>query len=485
MTAINEPNYDEALVPDYILPDPLMCADGTPVGTPEDWFNRRRPELLALFEREMFGKMPPRLEGMWFEQTSYCPDALGGFAVRKEVRIHFTPGSAGPCLNLLLYLPAAAKSPVPVFLSLNYKGNQAIDLDPGIAISDAWVLPGTPGIVDNHPTEASRGMTANRYPVAMVLGRGYGLATACYGDLDPDYDDGFQNGIHPLFYQPGQTRPAPDEWGAIGAWAWGLSRAMDYLLSDPAVDPARVAVHGHSRLGKTALWAGACDPRFALVISNNSGCCGAALSRRCYGETVGLIAARFPQWFCTNFQKYAGNEAALPFDQHELIALIAPRPVYIASAVEDRWADPRGEFLGGVHASPVYRLLGVEGLEASEMPALNQPVFSRIGYHIRAGKHDVTAFDWQCYLDFADRWMKGKQPAANIRRLQGANLDIDLATAPGAISWEQTPCPWNEAEHTLAHRCAVKNTSICPYFCGVEYLDTLLCCYPDPNPKAS
>ena len=385
-------NYDESKVPAYELPPLLKLNDGSPVKDAATWKKKRRGEVLELFRSEVYGRRPGRPEALRFEVTRKDKPALDGKASRREVRVHFTAAENGPAMNMLLYLPAKDRGPVPTFLGLNFRGNPTISKDPGITLRKG-------------DKESDRGGSAGRWQADMIVGRGYALATIWYGDIEPDDKrNAFSRGIHKV-YGPADKIPA-DGWGSIAAWGWGLSRALDYFETIDEIDHKRVAVIGHSRLGKTSLWAGAEDERFALVISNDSGCGGAALSRRAFGETVKRINTSFPHWFCDNFNKYNGRESDLPVDQHMLIALMAPRPVYVASAAKDRWADPRGEYLSAKNADPVYRLLGTEGLPADRMPPIDKPSMGRIGYHIRSGGHDVTAFDWKAYLDFADKHLK-------------------------------------------------------------------------------
>jgi hypothetical protein len=397
--------YNESDVPPYTLPDALVCADGSRVTTAAEWTGKRRPEVFSLIEREMFGKAPARPAVVSKVDEDWTP-AFGGKVKRKQVAISLNGKADGPTMDMLLYVPADAKGPVPVVFGLNFQGNQGASKDPGIRLCRSWLRENKKeGIVNNKATEDSRGCEEGRWQIEYAASRGYGVVTACYCDIDPDFDDGWKNGVHALFPDIEAKRDGAT-WGSIAAWAWGMSLGMDYLEKEPAVDAKRVVAQGHSRLGKTALWAGACDNRFAVVISNDSGAGGAALNKRIFGETVGRLNASFPHWFCGNFKKYSEKEQDMPFDSHEIIALIAARPVLITSATGDQWADPKGEFLGGLNAEPVYKLFGKEGLGTTKQPAPDKLTGDTIGYFLRTGPHDVTRADWGAYLDFADRHMK-------------------------------------------------------------------------------
>lgn len=406
-TYSQEDNYikDEKDVPEYKLPELLKNLRGKKIKSVKKWEKIRRPELLNLFDQEIYGKVPENFRIKEVVVNENNGMAFKGLATRKQIELIFENNEKILHAAILIYLPRDKKN-VPLFVGYNFYGNHTIADDVNIRLTESWVRDNPSiGIVHNQVTEQSRGARNNRWPVEKILKAGYGLATIYYGDIDPDWDS-FDNGIHPLLYEKGQIRPRANEWGAISAWAWGLSRAMDYFEQDPDIHAEQVIVMGHSRLGKTALWAAALDRRFAMCISNNSGCMGAALSRRKFGETISRIAYTFPHWFCNNFKKYVGLESELPVDQHMLLALIAPRPLYIASAEEDWWADPRGEFLSAVHASPVYKLYGLDGLPTKEIPALGEPVIGTIGYHIRKGKHDITDYDWEQFIKFANYHLK-------------------------------------------------------------------------------
>ena len=356
-------NYDESKVQPYTLPNPLTLLNGEPVRDAATWIEWRRPEILHLFETYQFGRIPAGPYPVRMEVVSSEPGALHGLATRKQIVMHFSSDAAGPKANLLLYVPTRRPGPVPVFLGLNFNGNHSVAADPGIRLNEVWTRQ-----TRQIPDAGTRGNQAQQWQVEKILGRGYALATIYYGDMEPDFDGGIGYGVRPLFLRAGQTEPAAGDWGAIGAWAWGLSRAVDYLEKDPDIDSKKIALMGHSRLGKAALWAGAQDTRFAIVISNESGEGGASLSRRNYGEDLRHLNTAFPHWFCANYHRYTGHESLLPMDSHMLLALIAPRPLYVASAEEDRDSDPRGEFLAAVNAGPVYQLLGKRGIGTDRMP---------------------------------------------------------------------------------------------------------------------
>jgi len=403
--AQSDVNYDESKVPEFEVPDPLVTFKGKKVKNVKKWEKKRRPEILEFFSQNVYGEIPGELKFSSFEVVEESDNALAGKARRKQVEISVQKDDLTLNFTVLMYLPKSPEK-VPLFVGYNFYGNHTITTDVNVIISEAWARNNESfGIVHNQLTEQSRGVRTNRWAIEKIIDSGYGLATIYYGEIDPDKND-FSDGVHPFFYVDDQQQPTSKEWGSISAWAWGLSRVMDYFYEDHNVDETKVIVFGHSRLGKTSLWAGATDERFTGVISNNSGCGGAALSKRRFGETVWRINNNFPHWFCKNFRMYSKNEKLLPVDQHQLLALIAPRPVYVASAEEDRWADPRGEFLSSYYATPVYELYGKKGIPSIKMPAVNQPIQNTVAYHIRAGKHDVTDFDWEQYIKWADTFIK-------------------------------------------------------------------------------
>jgi len=389
-----EVNYNEAKVGSYTLPDPLRMQDGRTVTDAAMWYRERRPEILRLFQEQVYGIPSPRPKAENFRLVREDRNALNGRATRRDIEVDITAATNGTALRFTLFLPNHTPKPLPVFVGVHVFDTAHAYPRPAVVRQ----IPGAP-----KPTAAENARIGEA-TTDRILARGYGLASLNIEHLSPDSATNWWQGVARLF---GRTEPGPPkakETGALGLWAWGLSRAMDYFETTARVDARRVILIGHSRMGKTALWAGANDERFAAVISNCSGCGGAALSMRNYGETVAVITRAFPHWFCGNFTQYASHESRLPVDQHELVALIAPRPVYIASAVEDRWADPRGSFLAALHAEPVYRLLNAGGLGTTNFPSPDHPVGDTLHYHVRSGQHDLTDYDWEHYLDFADRY---------------------------------------------------------------------------------
>jgi hypothetical protein len=388
---------DEARVPQYTLPAVLTLKSGQTVSDAKTWMARRRPEILAIYEAEVYGKSPARPPKLNYEVKSVEKQALGGKATRKIVTISFGEKPDAPKMDLLMYLPSAASKPAPMILGLSFGGIHTVANDPGVPLAGEWGRDNKRQLA----AEKSRGSAAAQWQLEKILTAGYGLATVYYEQIEPDFAGGMQYGIRPLFFKPGQTEPGPGDWATVAAWAWGASRAMDYLEKDRDVDARRVGLFGHSRLGKAAIWAGAQDSRFTFIISNESGEGGAAISRRDYGERTKALNTRFPHWFDGNFKKYNDRENEMPFESHMALALIAPRGLYVASAEGDQWSDPKGEFLGAANASPVWELFGKKGIGTMTMPGLHEPVGDSVRYHIRAGKHDVTEYDWQQYLKFA------------------------------------------------------------------------------------
>ncbi len=396
-------NYEESQVPYFELPSVLKTGEQFEINTSKDWEKKRRPEILNQLKNEIYGKNILPLDQIKVKYTIIEEGAFK-FGYRKQIKIEFKRGIKSVNFNLLAFYPKKEKILIPVFVGYNFKGNHTVNPDKKIIIAESWVRP-RKNSKSNQASSLDRGISASRWDVEHILSRGYGLITAYYGDIDPDFDDGFKNGINELFDDNRERKES--DGGSIDSWAWGLSRIVDYVKNDSVFDATKTIVIGHSRLGKSALWAGALDKRFSMVISNNSGCGGAAISRRRFGETIKRINTSFPHWFCKNYKKYNDKEENCVVDQHFLLSMIAPRPIYIASASKDLWADPRGEFLSLSAAEPVYKLYGYnwnnEGKEKiKKMPQPDEPILGRMSYHLRSGKHDITPYDWARYLDFVD-----------------------------------------------------------------------------------
>lgn len=364
------------------LPDLFVTQNGKLITSPDDWRNIRRPELLELFRKYVYGRNAvDRPKNLTFEHTGTLPIAMDGAATRKLVDIHFSGPHGKGTIHLTLFIPNRRTEAAPVFLLICNRGRKNIDPD-RVTRSDFW-------------------------PAELLVSRGYAAAAIHVSDMDPDQDDGFKNGVHGVFDDyPDGKRPA-DAWATIGAWAWGCSRAMDYFETDKDLDAKRVALVGHSRGGKTALWCGAQDERFAMIVSNESGSTGASLARNKMGETIRKINDQFPHWFCENYKAFNDRENDLPVDQHQLIALMAPRLVYVGSAIGDQWSDPGNEFRACVSASPVWKLFGVAGFNSDRMEPDFTPVTGgRVGYHMRQGEHDLKLEDWNHFIEFFTQNMK-------------------------------------------------------------------------------
>jgi hypothetical protein len=378
------------------LPDPLVMLDGKPVKTKKEWFQVRRPELKALFQHYMYGWFPPAVK-VTGKIIYIDKNFLDGKATLKLATLNLGRSPA-PQVHLMMVIPNHRKKPAPVFLGMNFNGNHALVSDTNVPLPTAWVPANPPNVVNHHATESGRGTEVDAWALEQSIDRGYAVASYYCGDVEIDSTNA-EGGVREMIHVP----RAPDDWGTIAAWAWGLQRVVDYLARDRDIDSKRIALVGHSRLGKAAMLAGAFDDRVALVIPLQAGCGGTAPSRGKIGESVKRINTTFPEWFCGVFKQFNDQPELLPFDQDCLIALCAPRPVLLGAAVEDTWANPAGAFAMLQAASGAYRLAGAGGLAASTMPENNVLIDSDLGYFIRPGKHSMTRGDWKFFLDFADK----------------------------------------------------------------------------------
>ena len=379
--------YAEDKVPPYILPHLLESAEGKMITTSDAWHQVRRPQIISLFSNLIYGRVPVAKDSIQtnFNSQSYDAAFLTGQATKKLVQINFSNEKGTDTMEVLVIRPKHSTGPTPALLQINFDA----------AKSDKMQL-----------NRSDPGHFRSGIPIGKIIESGFAYVSIYHQDLIAHNETDFRNSVQQLFFQDGQSFPKGHEWGVIATIAWSASRALDYLHTDPTIDAGRVAILGHSKLGKAALWAAAQDQRFALVISAQSGCGGAALWRRKFGETLAKISV-FPHWLCTNARKFIHREDDLPLDQHMLLGLIAPRPLYIASAENDLWADPHGEYLSAFHASQVYHLLGRKGLQERALPPLNQPILTRdVGHHIRTGGHRVENYDWEQFLTFMQHHLK-------------------------------------------------------------------------------
>lgn len=388
-------NYDEALVGSYKLPDVLKMQNGRKVKNAKEWNNKRRNEIVRLFEEYQYGKAPAAPREMTFNIFDKGTPVFGGKAIRRQVRVYFTKDTSNYKMDILIYLPTNSSKPVPLFLNIGFSANSSVTDDPGIRVGYVWGREG-------NKVEAPRAMQFGRMNIDQFLSQGIGFASVYYGDIEPDFASGIKYGIRGHYLKPGTKYPAPDEWGAISAWAWGLSRAMDYFETDKQIDSRKVILFGVSRLGKTVLWAGAKDTRFAMVIASCSGEGGAALSRRNYGETIAHMtdSTTYYYQFCGNWRKFRDDPSKSPVDAHMLVSLIAPRPLLLQTGDTDYWSDPKGEFLAAVAAEPVYNLLGKKGLGTDVLPQAGKPILNDLGYFMHSGGHGALPSDYDVFIKF-------------------------------------------------------------------------------------
>ncbi len=393
-------NYEEDLVGNYTLPDLLTLNNGKKVTDAKTWINKRRPEILQQMESIQFGKMPDKPKSISYNIFDKGTVVLKGKALRKQITVFLTKDTLGPKMEVLLYLPANTTKPVPLFLDISFTANaNAVD-DEGIKPNYIWTREGA-------KVPSSQGRAFGKLDIDKFISQGFGVATIYYGDIEPDFKNGINFGIRKEFLQFKEV--AGDEWGAISAWAWGLSRAMDYFETDKQVDAKRIALHGTSRLGKTVLWTGAHDERFKMIIASCSGEGGAALSRRDYGENIRHLTdtSRYFYQFAPNYHTYAPDINKLPFDAHMLVALIAPRPLLLQTGDTDYWSDPKGEFLSAVAAAPVYKLFGKKGPETNTMPAAGDTSLlnNELGYYMHTGGHGTVPSDWDIFIEYMKKYL--------------------------------------------------------------------------------